>query len=73
MRRSTFLISCLTFGYAFLYLPIVLLVVWSFNGSRIDITLVRHGRMVMPTPDIDIDGDQADDFGALADDTGQTP
>lgn len=34
MRRSVFLMSCLTFGYAFLYLPIALLVVWSFNGSR---------------------------------------
>ncbi|HLO78112.1 MAG TPA: ABC transporter permease subunit [Magnetospirillum sp.] len=35
MRRSVFLTSCLAFGYAFLYLPIALLVVWSFNGSRI--------------------------------------
>lgn len=35
MRRSAFLMSALGFGYAFLYLPIALLVVWSFNGSRI--------------------------------------
>lgn len=35
MRRSVFLTSCLAFGYAFLYLPIALLVAWSFNGSRI--------------------------------------
>jgi len=35
MRRSVFLLSALGFGYAFLYLPIALLVVWSFNGSRI--------------------------------------
>ncbi|MGE5514536.1 MAG: ABC transporter permease subunit [Bacteroidota bacterium] len=35
MRRSVFLTSCLAFGYAFLYLPIMLLVVWSFNGARI--------------------------------------
>ncbi len=35
MRRSVFLLSCLGFGYAFLYLPIALLVAWSFNGSRI--------------------------------------
>ncbi|MGE5477683.1 MAG: ABC transporter permease subunit, partial [Bacteroidales bacterium] len=35
MRRSVFLMSCLGFGYAFLYLPIALLVVWSFNASRI--------------------------------------
>lgn len=35
MKRSVFLLSCLGFGYAFLYLPIALLVVWSFNGARI--------------------------------------
>lgn len=35
MRRSLFLLSALGFGYAFLYLPIALLVVWSFNASRI--------------------------------------
>ena len=34
-RRSTFLIGSLFFGYAFLYLPIALLVVYSFNDSRI--------------------------------------
>jgi|TARA_B110000914_G_scaffold142867_1_gene125076 putrescine transport system permease protein len=34
-RRSTFLIGSLFFGYAFLYLPISLLVVYSFNDSRI--------------------------------------
>lgn len=32
--RSTLLVSLLAFGYAFLYLPIALLVVWSFNESR---------------------------------------
>lgn len=35
MRRSVFLLSALGFGYAFLYTPIALLIVWSFNGSRI--------------------------------------
>lgn len=34
-RRSTFLICSLFFGYAFLYLPIALLVIYSFNDSRI--------------------------------------
>lgn len=34
MRRSPFLLSALLFGYAFLYLPIALLMVWSFNESR---------------------------------------
>jgi plasmid stabilization system protein ParE len=30
---------------------------YSFDGSRIEVTSIRHGRMVMPTPDIDIDDD----------------
>ena len=34
-QRSTFLFTTLAFGYAFLYLPIVILMVYSFNGSRI--------------------------------------
>ncbi len=34
-RRSVGLMSALGFGYAFLYLPIGLLMVWSFNASRI--------------------------------------
>ena len=34
-RRSTFLISVLAFGLAFLYIPMVLLVIYSFNDSRI--------------------------------------
>ena len=34
-QRSTFLFTTLAFGYAFLYLPIVLLMVYSFNDSRI--------------------------------------
>lgn len=35
MKRSAFLLSALAFGYAFLYAPIVLLVAWSFNESRV--------------------------------------
>ncbi|MCH2334632.1 MAG: ABC transporter permease subunit [Pseudomonadales bacterium] len=34
-QRSTFLFTTLAFGYAFLYLPIVILMVYSFNDSRI--------------------------------------
>jgi len=34
-RRSIFLISCLAFGYAFLYIPILSMVVFSFNASRL--------------------------------------
>lgn len=33
--RSTFLVSMLAFGLAFLYIPIVLLVIYSFNHSKI--------------------------------------
>ncbi len=32
-EKSIFLISCLVFGYAFLYIPIFLLIVYSFNYS----------------------------------------
>ncbi len=36
MRRSSrFVLSTLAFGYAFLYVPLVLVVVYSFNNSRI--------------------------------------
>jgi putrescine transport system permease protein len=34
-RRSTFLISVLCFGFAFLYIPILSMMVYSFNGSRL--------------------------------------
>ncbi|MGR3914174.1 MAG: ABC transporter permease subunit [Gammaproteobacteria bacterium] len=34
-RRSTFLLSMLCFGMAFLYVPMVLLVVYSFNHSKL--------------------------------------
>ena len=33
--RSTFLLTVLCFGYAFLYIPIVMVMVYSFNDSRI--------------------------------------
>lgn len=34
-RRSTFLITCLCFGFAFLYVPIFSLIIFSFNKSRL--------------------------------------
>ena len=34
-KRSTFLISALVFGMAFLYIPIFLLIVYSFNYSKL--------------------------------------
>lgn len=34
-RHSRFIVSALAFGYAFLYIPLVLVVVYSFNDSRI--------------------------------------
>ena len=33
LSKSPFLLTCLTFGYGFLYLPITFLVVYSFNDS----------------------------------------
>jgi putrescine transport system permease protein len=34
-RRSTFLLTVLCFGFAFLYIPILSMIVYSFNGSRL--------------------------------------
>ncbi|MCH7695428.1 MAG: ABC transporter permease subunit [Proteobacteria bacterium] len=34
-QRSTFLITVLCFGYAFLYIPIIMVMIYSFNDSRI--------------------------------------
>jgi putrescine transport system permease protein len=34
-RQSRFIISSLAFGYAFLYIPLVLVIIYSFNDSRI--------------------------------------
>ncbi len=34
-QRSTFLLSCLCFGFAFLYIPILLMIVYSFNHSKL--------------------------------------
>ena len=34
-QRSTFLLTVLSFGYAFLYIPIIMVMVYSFNDSRI--------------------------------------
>ena len=35
MRKPWFLFTCLVFGYAFLYVPIILLMIYSFNASRL--------------------------------------
>jgi putrescine transport system permease protein len=34
-RRSVFIIGCIAFGFAFLYVPILSMVVFSFNASRL--------------------------------------
>lgn len=34
-RNSVFVLSCLAFGYAFLYIPIMSMVVFSFNASKL--------------------------------------
>lgn len=34
-QRSTFLLSALVFGFAFLYVPIILMVIYSFNQSKL--------------------------------------
>ena len=40
-RRSAFVITCLAFGYAFLYVPIASMVVYSFNASQL-VTVWDH-------------------------------
>ena len=34
-QRSTFIFSMLCFGFAFLYIPIVLVIIYSFNDSKL--------------------------------------
>ena len=34
-QRSTFLFSVLCFGFAFFYIPIISMIVYSFNKSRL--------------------------------------
>ncbi|MCY3794235.1 MAG: putrescine ABC transporter permease PotI, partial [Gammaproteobacteria bacterium] len=34
-RSPTFLFSCLCFGFAFLYVPILVMIAYSFNDSRL--------------------------------------
>ena len=34
-RRSYFIVTCLAFGFAFLYIPILSMVVFSFNASKL--------------------------------------
>ena len=34
-RRSYFILTCLAFGFAFLYVPILSMVVFSFNASKL--------------------------------------
>jgi putrescine transport system permease protein len=34
-RRSYFIITCIAFGFAFLYIPILSMVVFSFNASKL--------------------------------------
>ena len=43
-RRSIALLSVLGFGYAFLYLPIAILIVYSFNDSRL-VTVWSHASL----------------------------
>lgn len=40
-RRSAFIITCLAFGYAFLYIPILSMIVFSFNASKL-VTVWDH-------------------------------
>ena len=43
-RRSVTLLTVLGFGYAFLYLPIAILIVYSFNDNRL-VTVWSHASL----------------------------
>ncbi|WP_186392799.1 MULTISPECIES: type II toxin-antitoxin system RelE/ParE family toxin [unclassified Pannonibacter] len=45
------------------------LIEYSYDGSEIDVTTIRHGRMLMPTPDVDVDNDLNDDIDPAPGDT----
>ena len=44
--RSLWLPTSLAFGFAFLYVPIVLLVIYSFNGSKLVLLETRGDQVV---------------------------
>lgn len=35
---------------------------YSYDGSQIEVTCIRHGRMLTPTPDVEIDDDLEEVF-----------
>lgn len=35
---------------------------YSYDGSQIEVTSIRHGRMLTPTPDVEIDDDLEEGF-----------
>lgn len=40
---------------------------YAYDGTMIDIVGVRHGRIAVPMPDIDMDDDLGDDIGDRSD------
>lgn len=46
---------------------------YSFDGSRIEVTSIRHGRMSMPTPDIDVDDDLDEGLGDISENASSKP
>lgn len=46
---------------------------YSYDGSQIEVTSIRHGRMLMPTPDVDIDDDLEDGFDNFSEDPKPSP
>jgi ABC-type spermidine/putrescine transport system permease subunit II len=46
-RSSYFIITCIAFGFAFLYVPILSMVVFSFNASKLGFGEFPHVKMVL--------------------------
>jgi plasmid stabilization system protein ParE len=40
-----------------------------YDGFQVDVILIRHGRMLTPTPDVDIDSDLEDGLDSVSEDT----
>ncbi|TAZ35461.1 type II toxin-antitoxin system RelE/ParE family toxin [Rhizobium ruizarguesonis] len=46
---------------------------YSYDGQQIDVTSIRHGRMVVQTPDIDLEEDLEDENDQDHENDGQKP
>jgi len=46
---------------------------YSYDGTQIEVTSVRHGRTVIPTPEVDIDEELVDEYDGPNGKSGLSP